>query len=71
MRRRPRDAAGPGRVLRPWPWAWLLSAPLVLPMLGDLFGLRWMLPPLGAVPAGHAGAVHFARAHKAGWYGGR
>ena len=47
----------------------VLSAPLVLPMLGDLFGQHWMLPPwvqfLLATP------VQFilgARFYKAGWH---
>ncbi len=40
----------------------LLSAPLVLPMLGALFGRHWMLPGLVAAGAGHAGAVVARRA---------
>jgi Cu+-exporting ATPase len=36
----------------------LLSAPLVLPMVGDLFGRHWMLPAWLQFAAGHAGAVH-------------
>lgn len=47
----------------------LLSAPLVLPMLGDLFGQHWMLPPwvqfLLATPVQF---VLGARFYKAGWY---
>ena len=39
-----------------------LSAPLVLPMLGDLFGRHWMLPAAWQFAAGHAGAVLAGRA---------
>ncbi|SEA00839.1 heavy metal translocating P-type ATPase [Acidovorax soli] len=47
----------------------LLSAPLVLPMLGDLFGQHWMLPAW--VQFALATPVQFilgARFYKAGWY---
>jgi Cu+-exporting ATPase len=47
----------------------LLSAPLVLPMLGDLFGQHWMLPAW--VQFGLATPVQFilgARFYKAGWH---
>ena len=40
----------------------LLSAPLALPMVGDLFGEHWMLPRLAATAARHAGAVLARRA---------
>jgi Cu+-exporting ATPase len=48
----PRAAASAAREQDASPWAGfapvamglLLSAPLVLPMLGDLFGQHWMLP---------------------------
>ena len=63
------DAAGPWAGFAPVAMGLLLSAPLVLPMLGDLFGLHWMLPPwaqfLLATP------VQFilgARFYKAGWH---
>ncbi|NMM14445.1 MAG: copper-translocating P-type ATPase [Rhodoferax sp.] len=46
-----------------------LSTPLVLPMLGDLLGLHWMLPPLWqfllATPVQFILGAHF---YKAGWY---
>jgi P-type Cu+ transporter len=47
----------------------LLSAPLVLPMVGDLFGEHWMLP--AAVQFALATPVQFvlgARFYKAGWH---
>ena len=47
----------------------LLSAPLVLPMLGDLFGRHWMLPALWQLLL--ATPVQFglgARFYKAGWH---
>ena len=69
------EAAVDGEDLSPWagfaPVAigLLLSAPLVLPMIGDLFGQHWMLPPwvqfLLATP------VQFilgARFYRAGWH---
>ncbi len=46
-----------------------LSAPLVLPMMGDLLGKHWMLPPLWQFLL--ATPVQFilgARFYKAGWY---
>lgn len=47
----------------------LLSAPLVLPMLGDLFGAHWMLPAwaqfLLATPVQF---IFGARFYKAGWH---
>ena len=46
-----------------------LSAPLVLPMIGDLFGKHWMLPSLWQFLL--ATPVQFilgARFYKAGWY---
>ena len=75
----PRSAAeqDAGEALEQSPWAGfmpvaiglLLSAPLVLPMFGDLFGQHWMLPAwaqfLLATP------VQFwlgARFYKAGWH---
>ena len=50
----------------------LLSAPLVLPMLGDLFGQHWMLPAW--VQFALATPVQFilgARFYKAGWHAAR
>ena len=47
----------------------LLSAPLVLPMLGDLFGAHWMLPAWAQFAL--ATPVQFilgARFYKAGWH---
>ena len=47
----------------------LLSAPLVLPMLGDLLGYHWMLPALWqfllATPVQFVLGAHF---YKAGWH---
>lgn len=37
--------AGPWDGFAPVAWGLALSLPLVLPMLGDLLGLHWMLPP--------------------------
>ena len=53
----------------PIAWGLVLSAPLVLPMLGDLFGLHWMLPALWQFLL--ATPVQFvlgARFYKAGWH---
>ncbi len=59
----------------PWAGFWpvglglLLSAPLVLPMVGDLFGKHWMLPALWQFLL--ATPVQFilgARFYKAGWH---
>ncbi len=64
--------------LSPWagfaPVAWglALSAPLVLPMLGDLLGKHWMLPALWQFLL--ATPVQFilgARFYKAGWHAAR
>ena len=47
----------------------VLSAPLVLPMLGDLFGRHWMLPAwLQFVLATPVQFVLGARFYKAGWH---
>jgi Cu+-exporting ATPase len=47
----------------------LLSAPLVVPMLGDLFGAHWMLPAwLQFVLATPVQFVLGARFYKAGWH---
>jgi Cu+-exporting ATPase len=53
----------------PIAWGLALSMPLVLPMLGDLFGLHWMLPALWQFLL--ATPVQFvigARFYKAGWH---
>ena len=61
----------------PPPWAGflpvgaglLLSAPLVLPMLADLFGRHWMLPPwLQFLLATPVQFILGARFYKAGWH---
>jgi len=64
-------AGAPARALPPW-WpaaaAALLSAPLMLPMLGSLFGAGWMLP--GWLQWLLATPVQFwlgARFYRAGW----
>lgn len=73
----PRTAARADVVLNVSPWtgfqsvAWgiALSLPLVLPMLGDLFGHHWMLPAW--VQFSLATPVQFvlgARFYKAGWH---
>ena len=50
----------------------LLSAPLVVPMLGDLFGVHWMLPAwLQFVLATPVQFVLGARFYKAGWHAAR
>ena len=47
----------------------LLSAPLVLPMLGDLFGQHWMLPAwMQFVLATPVQFILGARFYKAGWH---
>ncbi len=61
--------ASPWAGFAPIAWGLVLSAPLVLPMLGDLFGLHWMLPALWQFLL--ATPVQFvlgARFYKAGWY---
>ncbi|PUE33475.1 cation-translocating P-type ATPase [Limnohabitans sp. Jir72] len=53
----------------PVAWGLLLSAPLVLPMVGDLWGQHWMLPAW--VQFALATPVQFilgARFYKAGWH---
>ncbi len=50
----------------------LLSAPLVLPMVGDLFGLHWMLPAwLQFLLATPVQFILGARFYKAGWHAAR
>lgn len=73
----PRTAEALAAQERASPWAGfapvalglLLSAPLVLPMLGDLFGRHWMLPAWAQFAL--ATPVQFilgARFYKAGWH---
>jgi len=73
----PRTAAQADEALNASPWtgfqavAWgiALSLPLVVPMLGDLFGRHWMLPAW--VQFSLATPVQFilgARFYKAGWH---
>jgi P-type Cu+ transporter len=69
-----RESAAPSSAapLSPWAgfapvaWALALSLPLVLPMLGDLAGQHWMLPPLWqfllATPVQFILGAHFYRA---------
>jgi Cu+-exporting ATPase len=53
----------------PVAWGLLLSGPLVLPMVGDLFGQHWMLPAwLQFVLATPVQFILGARFYKAGWY---
>ncbi len=63
------DAAGPWAGFMPVAIGLLLSAPLVLPMLGDLFGQHWMLPAWAQFAL--ATPVQFilgARFYRAGWH---
>ena len=62
-------ATSPWAGFAPVAWGVALSAPLVLPMLGDFFGKHWMLPALWQFLL--ATPVQFvlgARFYKAGWY---
>jgi P-type Cu+ transporter len=62
-------ATSPWAGFAPVAWGLALSAPLVLPMLGDVFGKHWMLPALWQFLL--ATPVQFvlgARFYKAGWY---
>ena len=61
--------ASPWAGFAPIAWGLALSAPLVLPMLGNLFGLHWMLPALWQFLL--ATPVQFVlggRFYKAGWH---
>jgi Cu+-exporting ATPase len=75
---RPADAVDTAQEASPWagflPVAMglILSAPLVLPMVGDLFGQHWMLPAWAQFAL--ATPVQFilgARFYKAGWHAAR
>ena len=54
------QASSPWTGFAPVAWGLLLSAPLVLPMVGDFFGQHWMLPAWLQFVLG-------ARFYKAGW----
>jgi Cu+-exporting ATPase len=63
------DDASPWAGFGPVAWGLLLSAPLVLPMLGDVLGFHWMLPAW--MQFALATPVQFvlgARFYKAGWH---
>ena len=61
--------AGPWAGFMPVAIGLLLSAPLVLPMLGDLFNQHWMLPAwLQFMLATPVQFILGARFYKAGWY---
>ena len=70
-----KDQAGDSEKVSPWAgfspvgWGIFLSFPLMAPMLGDLFGMHWMLPAsvqfLLATPFQ---LILRARFYKAGWY---
>ena len=63
------QASGPWSGFAPVAWGLALSAPLVLPMLGDLFGQHWMLPAwLQFVLATPVQFILGARFYKAGWH---
>ena len=63
------QASSPWAGFAPVAWGLVLSAPLVLPMLGDLLGKHWMLPAWAQLAL--ATPVQFilgARFYKAGWH---
>ena len=63
------QTSGPWSGFAPVAWGLALSAPLVLPMLGDLFGQHWMLPAwLQFVLATPVQFILGARFYKAGWH---
>ncbi len=62
-------ASGPWTGFAPVGWGLALSAPLILPMLGDLFGRHWMLPAAWQfVLATPVQFILGARFYKAGWH---
>ena len=63
------QASGPWTGFAPVAWGLALSAPLVVPMVADLFGKHWMLPAwLQFVLATPVQFVLGARFYKAGWH---
>ncbi len=63
------QASSPWADFAPVAWGLALSAPLVLPMVGDLFAQHWMLPAwLQFVLATPVQFVLGARFYKAGWH---
>ena len=63
------QASGPWAGFAPVAWGLALSAPLVLPMFGDLFGQHWMLPAwLQFALATPVQFILGARFYKAGWH---
>ena len=63
------QASGPWSGFAPVAWGLALSAPLVLPMVGDLFGKHWMLPAwLQFVLATPVQFILGARFYRAGWH---
>ncbi|NMM81702.1 copper-translocating P-type ATPase [Acidovorax sp. SRB_14] len=66
------DGASPWAGFAPVALGLLLSAPLVLPMLGDLFGQHWMLPAWAQfVLATPVQFILGARFYRAGWHAAR
>ena len=66
------DREGPWAGFAPVGLGLLLSAPLVLPMFGDLFGLHWMLPAwLQFLLTTPVQFILGARFYKAGWHAAR
>ncbi|MBZ0224911.1 MAG: heavy metal translocating P-type ATPase [Comamonas sp.] len=66
------DREGPWTGFTPVGLGLLLSAPLVLPMFGDLFGRHWMLPAwLQFLLATPVQFILGARFYKAGWHAAR
>ena len=63
------EADHPWAGFAPVAWGLLLSLPLMLPMVGDLFGQHWMLPAwVQFVLATPVQFVLGARFYKAGWH---
>jgi len=62
-------SSGPWAGFAPVAWGLALSAPLVLPMFGDLWGQHWMLPAwLQFALATPVQFILGARFYKAGWH---
>ena len=63
------QSSSPWAGFAPVAWGLALSAPLVLPMLGDLFGQHWMLPAwLQFALATPVQFILGARFYRAGWH---